>query len=54
MCNICVICKIKYNVEELAECIKCKEPVCQDCLVFEDGNYYCCDCADIENKNTEK
>lgn len=44
MRETCIICKINYNCEELAQCIKCKGHVCQDCLLFEEGNYYCLDC----------
>lgn len=44
MKSICIICKIEYNCEEVAECIKCKGSVCQECVNFEDCNYYCYEC----------
>lgn len=45
MREICVICNVKYNCEELAQCINCKGFVCQDCVLFEEGNYYCTHCT---------
>ena len=44
MRGYCVICKMNCNCEELADCIKCKEYVCQECVIFQDGNYYCAGC----------
>lgn len=40
----CILCNIGYNCEELADCVKCKGSVCEDCVVFDSGNYYCLDC----------
>lgn len=42
---ICVGCNITYNCDECADCIKCKGSVCQECLLFESGNYYCPECV---------
>jgi len=42
---ICVACKVKYNCEEVADCIKCGSSVCNDCVLFEGGNYYCPECV---------
>jgi hypothetical protein len=47
---VCIICNISYNSEEIAECIKCKNNICQDCVIFEEGNYYCNECINIEYK----
>lgn len=44
MKTMCIICKICYNCEEIAECIKCKVSVCQECVIFEECNYYCPEC----------
>lgn len=41
----CIICSIKYNCEDVAECIKCSASVCQECVLFECGNYYCTNCV---------
>lgn len=43
---LCIVCDSKYNLEELAECIKCKYNVCQECVIFDEGYYYCPKCFD--------
>jgi hypothetical protein len=48
---VCDICKIKYNLEEVAECIKCKSFICQECIIFDEGNYYCLECLDTTKKD---
>lgn len=40
----CISCNITYNCEDVAECIKCSASVCQECVLFECGNYYCTNC----------
>jgi hypothetical protein len=45
MRTTCIVCNHTYNCEEVAECIKCKEAICQECIIFEDGNYFCPDCV---------
>jgi len=50
---ICTICKFSYNCEDLAECIKCGCSVCAECVLFEDGKYYCEECMEKETKEVE-
>jgi hypothetical protein len=41
----CVSCNLTDNIEEGADCHKCKKWVCTDCVIFnDDGNYYCNEC----------
>ena len=50
----CITCNFTYNCEDVAECIKCSASVCQECVLFESGNYYCTNCVvDIETILTQ-
>jgi len=41
----CISCGLSDNIEEGAECHKCKKWICTDCVIFkDDGNYYCDKC----------
>jgi hypothetical protein len=41
----CVSCDLTDNIEDGADCRKCKKWVCTDCVIFnDDGNYYCNEC----------
>ena len=38
----CVLCDLTDNIEDGADCHKCKKWVCTECVIFnDDGNYYC-------------
>lgn len=52
MREICVVCNLKNNTEEGTECKICKHWVCFECVVFEDGSYFCVNCIDSKNNNT--
>jgi hypothetical protein len=41
----CALCDLTDNIEDGADCHKCKKWVCTECVIFnDDGNYYCNEC----------
>lgn len=41
----CGVCETSDNIEEGADCYKCRHWTCSECVSFgDDGNYYCIDC----------
>ena len=43
--STCAICDFTDNIEEGADCRKCRHWICAECVSFgDDGNYYCAEC----------
>lgn len=43
--STCAICDFTDNIEEGADCHKCRHWICSECVSFgDDGNYYCVGC----------
>lgn len=43
--STCAICDFTDNIEEGADCRKCRHWICSECVSFgDDGNYYCAEC----------
>ena len=41
----CATCDFTDNIEEGADCRKCRHWICAECVSFgDDGNYYCAEC----------
>ena len=52
MREVCIICKIKYNVEEGINCKQCKSFACEECIILsEDDCYYCIECYNEDNSD---
>jgi hypothetical protein len=52
MRDVCIICKITYNVEDGINCHQCKYFACQECIIMnDDGCYYCIECCNDNNSN---
>ena len=49
----CALCDVTDNIEEGADCYKCKKWVCTECVIFEDGNYYCNKCNEECNEKNK-